>query len=206
MYEFIDLTHTITDRMPIHPFDEPVLLKKTRYLTEDKYNDWKLCAGMHIGTHIDGPGHMTDSQTLLSDLPVDRFVGKGYLVDARNVNTIDAIMLKGMPTQKELVVLVLTGWDKKFGSAEYFDDHPVMTSDFAEELVKRNVKMVGIDFFSPDKPPFTVHHIFFDHNILLIENLTNLDRFQSVEEFTVIALPIKTVTDSALARVIAVVG
>ena len=39
----------------------------------------------------------------------------------------------------------------------------LISADFANELVKKNIKMIGIDFFSPDMYPFKVHKIFFQH-------------------------------------------
>ena len=114
----IDLTHVFSSNMPVYEFDESPILEQTRNLKENKYNDWRLTSGMHIGTHIDGPGHLTDSKLLLSDIPVYKFVGKGYLVDARN-KTITAQLLADMPNEPGLIVLIVTGWDKKFGSKEY---------------------------------------------------------------------------------------
>lgn len=201
--KIIDLTHTFTKSMPVHNFDEPASIKKIRNLNDNKYNDWLMSSGMHVGTHIDGPGHLTNSQLLISNIAIDRFVGEGYLIDARN-KVIDISLLKDMPEEKNLIVLILTGFDKKFGTEEYFNSHPIISADFAKELVKRKIKMIGIDFFSPDMYPFEVHKIFFEHNILIIENLTNLESLLKTK-FTVIALPIKTETDSALARVIGVV-
>lgn len=190
--------------MPVYSYDEPASIKKIRNLAEHKYNDWLISSGMHTGTHLDGPGHLSDSDVLLSDLPVDRFVGKGFLIDARN-KTIDISLLKDMPSEDDFIVLILTGSDRDFGTEEYFNNYPVIPADFAQELVKRKAKMVGIDFFSPDKYPFDVHKIFFENNVLIIENLTNLESLLGCDNFQVIALPLKTETDSALARVIAIV-
>lgn len=44
------------------------------------------------------------------------------------------------------------------------------------------------------------------NDILIIENLTRLEQLVGVQNFEVIALPLKLATDSALARVVAVVG
>lgn len=214
MKKIIDLTHKITIDTPVHSYDDPVKLEKIRNLADHKYNDWKLSCGMHVATHIDGPGHLTDSDILLSSLPVDRFVGKGYLIDARNkidekTKQIDLSVLEDLQNKKNLqedsIVLILTGFDKKFGTKEYFEDHPIISVDFANELAKHKIKMVGIDFFSPDKYPYDSHKVFFDNNILIIENLKNLDALVGIEEFTVVALPLKIETDSALARVVAVI-
>lgn len=205
MSKIIDLTHPLTDHMPVYQSDDPVTLTKTRSLQADKYNDWCLCSGMHVGTHIDGPGHLTDSAVRLSDISIDRFMGTGYLIDARDRQVIGEDLLANLPAQDNLVVLVWTGWDKKFGTQEYFDKHPILTPEFAEKLISRNVKIVGIDSFSPDKYPFEVHKLFFRNSILIIENLSGLEQVAGVRNFTVFALPLKTETDSALARVIALV-
>ena len=204
MVKVIDLTHTFTKSMPVHAYDEPASLEKIRTLANNNYNDWRLSSGMHVGTHIDGPGHLTDSEILLAAIPVDRFIGKGYVIDARN-KKIDATLLKDLPTKDAKIVLILTGFDRKFGTDAYFTNHPIIGMDFAVELVKHNITMIGIDFFSPDQYPFEIHKIFFEHNVLIIENLTNLERLLGEQDFTVIALPLKTETDSALARVIAFV-
>jgi kynurenine formamidase len=205
MQKIIDLTHKFTKSMPVHSFDDPVSIEKIRNLIDDKYNDWRLSCAMHVGTHIDGPGHLTDSDVLISDFSADKFVGKGYLIDARN-KPIDESLLKDLPLQEGLIVLILTGSDKKFGTKEYYDSYPIISVNFAKELVKHKIKMVGIDFFSPDKYPFDTHKVFFSNNILIIENLTNLESLVGIKDFTIVALPLKLETDSALARVIAIVN
>ncbi|MFH1644501.1 MAG: cyclase family protein [bacterium] len=203
MTTIIDLTHKFTKIMPVCRFDEPASIKKIKNLKKDKYNDWQLVTGMHVGTHIDGPGHLTNSKILLSDFSVDKFIGNGFLIDARN-KKIDESLLKKMPNKKDLIVLILTGFDKKFGSQEYFENHPILSPCFAQKLIEQKIKMIGIDFFSPDKYPFEIHKMFFKNNILIIENLTNLEKLLDVKNFKVFALPLKTETDSALARVVAI--
>lgn len=202
--KIIDLTHIFSYSMPVCAFDEPASIAKSRELKTHHFNDWRLTSGMHAGTHIDGPGHLTDSTTLLSDYSVDRFIGPGCLIDARG-KAIDARLLAQVPDQEGLIVLILTGQDKQFGSADYFTNYPVVSEDFAQGLVQKKVKIVGIDSFSPDVYPFTIHHLFFKNDILIIENLTRLEQLVGVQQFEVIALPLKLATDSAPARVVAVV-
>lgn len=204
MTKVIDLTHTFTSAMPVHAYDEPATIEKIRILKDNHYNDWRLCSGMHVGTHIDGPGHLTNSTTVLSSIPADRFIGKGCIIDARN-KIIDKTLLNNVTIEPNSIMLICTGTDKKFGTKDYFEHHPVLSKDFAEELIKHKIKMIGIDFFSPDHYPFEIHKIFFAHNILIIENLTNLEKLIGIKDFTVVALPLKTETDSALARVVAMV-
>jgi kynurenine formamidase len=200
----IDLTHTFTQVMPVSPFDDQSSIDPIRTLTHDAYNDWRLSSGMHVGTHIDGPGHLTESKVLLSNVLVEKFIGNGCLIDARN-KKIDATLFKNVSLEPQSIVLILTGMDKQFGTREYFDRHPIILESFAQELVRAKVKMVGIDFFSPDAYPFEVHKLLFKHGIFIIENLTHLEKLLKIERFVVVALPLKTETDSALARVVAVV-
>ena len=202
MEKFIDLTHTITQSIATHNLDEPIKLEKIRTLSQDNYNDWRLCSGMHVGTHIDGPEHLTNSLTELSSVPIESFIGKGCIIDARN-KAIIALLLKNISLEKDSIVLILTNWDKKFGKPEYFANHPIIQDDFAQILIKSKIKMLGIDFFSPDTYPFPVHKKLFAHNIFIAENLTNLEKLLDIPNFTIIALPFKVATDSAPARVIA---
>lgn len=201
----IDLTHSFTGSMPVHPWDERAHLVPLRTKNHDGFNDWLLTSGMHVGTHIDGPGHLTDSSLCMATMPIEHFIGEGLLVDARG-REIDVALFEHVHIDREgLIVLILTGRDTLWGTPEYFTEHPVLSPDVARFLIMHRVKMIGIDFFSPDTYPFEIHKMLFDHQILIAENLTNLDKLMGIDRFMVAALPLKLETDSALARVVALV-
>ncbi len=63
--------------------------------------------------------------------------------------------------------------------------------------------MVGIDFPSVDKAPYAVHSLLLSHDILIIENLTNLEQLQHYKNIELIALPLKIDAHGSPARVIA---
>ena len=63
--------------------------------------------------------------------------------------------------------------------------------------------MVCIDSPSPDRRPFEIHKLLLENNVLIAENLTNLDKLMSANNFEVIALPLKIHADSSPARIIA---
>ncbi|WP_442601907.1 cyclase family protein [Paenibacillus sp. KN14-4R] len=100
-------------------------------------------------------------------------------------------------------MILYTGHSQYFGQDTYFTEHPVLTVEFAELLVRKQVKMVGMDMPSPDKYPFEVHKCLFHNRVLIIENLTNLDQLLHAESFEIIALPLHIRADSSVARVIA---
>ena len=197
---YLDLTHPFTANMPVYPGDAQPKLK--RLVDQEGCVNHQLTTGMHVGTHMDGPEHMLDNARQLVDLPIDHFFGHGVLLEAKN-KTLDCHLLDNVSIQKGDVVLIHTGLSDKWGRDEYFVDYPEMTEDLAQALVDRGVKMVGLDTPSPDSAPFKVHKLFLGNDVLIIENLTNLSSLVGVNEFEVMALPLKIEADSALARVVA---
>lgn len=85
----------------------------------------------------------------------------------------------------------------------YFEKYSVMPEEIADYLVERKIKMIGVDAGSVDNTDgFPIHKILLGGNVLIIENLTNLDKLTG-KELKVYALPIKLDIDGAPARVIA---
>lgn len=204
MPEIKDLTMTMRNQMPVYPGDEPILLVQTSQFRESGYSDFELQTGMHSGTHIDGPMHMSDSAAFLSDLPASAFTGPGVLLDVRNESVIDIKPGYENRITSGCIVLFLTGWDRHFGKDLYFTGHPVLTEKLAVFLIRKKIKMIGLDCPSPDQSPFPIHKVLLDQQILIVENLTGLETLIGIHPFDIFALPVKTKSDSAPARVIAV--
>ncbi|MEI6677435.1 MAG: cyclase family protein [Mariniphaga sp.] len=201
--KLIDLTHTLHKSIPVFPGDDPVILNQVRTLGGDGYNNYRLSADMHIGTHIDGPAHMTTDKRLIADLPLDRFTGKGVVIDVRGEMEIQLKESYRTIIQPDSIVLFYSGLDQHFGKPEYFTAYPDISSELALFLSSRQVKMVGLDWFSPDHHPYPIHKILLENNILILENLTNLGRLLKETDFEVFAFPLKIEADSSIVRVVA---
>lgn len=200
--KYIDLTRTITPDLPCWPNDPPFSLK-----TIVKYGfvvDNILKTSMHIGTHIDAAQHMIIGGKSLSEYPLEKFIGRGKLINASHRKTIDIDLLDDLDIRQGDIVLILTGCDNTFGTPDYFEKYPIFTERFAEKLVEKGVKIVGIDSPTPDNHPFPVHKIFLGNDVLIIEMLTNLDQLINISKFNVIALPPKFDTAGSFIRVIAI--
>lgn len=200
--KYIDLSRKITTDLSVWPTD-PFELKKVI-----KYGfvvDNILNSSMHVGTHVDASQHMIEGGKTVSDYPIEKFMGRGKLIDARGKLEIDVDLLEGVDIQKDDIVFVLTGCDDKFGTSEYFENYPVFATSFANKLVELGVKIVGMDSPSPDCAPFPVHKILLGNDVLIIEMMTNLDKLLDVKSFNVIALPPNFETAGSFIRVIAVV-
>ena len=203
MEKLIDLTQIIEDDMPIYPGDIKTNLFQVKYLSINKHNNYRLDISMHTGTHIDSPMHLTKSKEYICELPLESFIATGCVIDVRNQPIIQMKEEYGKLVKENSIVLLYTGLDKLYGKQEYYEEHPLIHIDLCKYLLKKNIKMLGIDMPSPDRYPFEIHKLFFENNVCIIENLTNIDKLLGNKSFEVIAFPLKIKADSSMARVVA---
>lgn len=202
--------------MPVYPGDPEPELMALSSLKRDGVLSSQLTTGLHVGTHIDAPAHMTAGGQQLADIPTDQLAGRGVLIDARDKPSITATLLHGVELQSNDIVLVWTGWSHRFREPAYFTNFPVFEEAFAERLVDAGIALVGVDTASPDavvdeaelangEPAgfYPIHQLLLGSGILVAENLTNLDQLAKVENFEVIALPLRIAADGAPARIVA---
>ncbi len=204
MTEFIDLTHTFTDDMPVYPGDDCAKLYQSDFIKDCGVSDHKIESGMHVGTHMDAPLHMVEGGALICDFPIEKFQNRGVLIDARNVKIIDRDILENYNIRENDTVLIWTDWDKKFRDHDYFKDWPHMTVAFAQTLVDKKIALIGMDTLGPDPicDDFPVHKTFLPNNVLIIENMTNLGVLNG-KEVIIHAYPMKYKADAAPVRVVA---
>ncbi|WP_139905744.1 cyclase family protein [Clostridium thermarum] len=203
MRKIIDLSMEITDGMAVYPGDDEVKLIQTKFYDCDGYSNHRLECGMHVGTHMDAPMHMTDSKITVKDIGLDRLMGRGVLIDAVGKHTVDKVEEYENLIEEESIVLIHTAYDRYFGTEEYFKEHPVISKDLADLFIRKKVKAVCLDTPSPDKYPFEIHKIFLENRISIVENCINLDKLIQEENYEVFIIPLKMNTDGAMVRIFA---
>jgi kynurenine formamidase len=209
----IDLTHTISENMPVYPGTEKPKLEVASTYEKDGFKETLLTMFSHTGTHMDSPAHLFSQRTTLDSFSAEQFVGKGIVVDCSNLKEGQKITMKYIETVKEKAdtaqyILFYTGWDKYWGTDAYFGNYPYITEEVAEYLIKSKKKGVGIDVIGIDPikdENLTIHKkLFAETDIVVIENLTSLDKVRN-NIFTFCALPIKFKdSDGAPVRAIAI--
>jgi kynurenine formamidase len=205
MRKYIDLSQDIINDMPVHPYDDQVTLYQDKFLDKDKYVNHRLEIGMHSGTHIDTPMHLTDRVTYINGIPPEKFIGRGILLDVRNESYITLKETYYSLVREDDIVLLYTGHSDRYGTKEYYTDQPVIDKELADFFAQKKIKMLGMDLPSPDDYPFEIHKILFANDILIIENLTNLSELIGVKSFEVMAFPLKIKAEASMARVIAAI-
>ena len=200
---YIDLTQPFITPTPVYPGDPSPTLEQIATVAKDGFTDHRIETAMHIGTHMDAPLHMITEAKKLYEFPVEKFIGTGKLLDARDKKEIDGSVFEGVSVLPGDIVLIHTGWSSNYGKDSYFTEYPVLTEDFAQAAIAFGAKIIGIDTPSPDREPYAVHKLLLEKEILIIENLTNLDQLVGLEDFDVFALPVPWPTDAAPVRVVA---
>lgn len=203
MFKLIDLSHPIDAQTPSYPGDSRVKLFKTKFFTKDGFTNFQLETGMHSGTHLDGPMHLTEQIKYISEIPLESFHGEGCILDVRGEPVIGMKDQYSSQIKEGSIVLFYTGWDQKYGSLEYFTGQPEIDPELAEFIISQKTKIIGMDLASPDRSPFKVHRMLLNEGVLILENLTNLAALLEAERFEVMAFPLKIKADSSLLRVVA---
>ncbi len=203
--KIVDLSYKIINGMPVFPGDDGVAICQEKTLDRDFYNAISIKTGMHTGTHIDIPKHLLFDNRTIDEIPIDRFIGKGILLDVRGQKLISYKKEYEQMIKKNDIVLLYTGFEDLYANPDkYYNDYPVVDEDLADFLVSKDIKILGIDFPSPDTSPFNIHKKLLGNDIFIIENMTNLDKLMYLNNFEVYAVPLKIEAEASIVRAFAI--
>jgi len=194
----VDISHPIREGMVTYPgLPGPVL--RTHLSREDSRAHYAGGTEFHIGaidmvantgTYIDAPFHRYPDGIDVAGLPLERLVGvQGVVVDpwdrAIGPRVFDDVEVSGK------AVLIRTGWDTRFGQADYLGDHPHLTEAGAQRLVDDGAWLVGIDSANIDETSQGLrpaHTLLLAAGIPVLEHLARLDQLPD-GPFEVFAIP-----------------
>jgi kynurenine formamidase len=211
----VDLSRAIDGNTVVYPGDPVPHLEQHSTVVADGFNLMSVQMGSQSGTHVDAPYHFDDDTLRIDEIPLDRFVGRGVVVDCTGVGARERITLGSVGTQIDDVrpgdiVLFHTGWARHYQSPEYFDN-PFLDSDLVEALLGRGVLTFGLDALNIDETPtdenpgegFPAHHLIAKAGGVICENLCNLESITFSDPFISI-LPLKFIgIDGAPVRAVA---
>ena len=143
--KYVDLSYDLKSEMPVYPGDIELKSNKEKDYGRDGYNIYSFLTSMHAGTHIDAPLHMYEDKKFISEYPIDRFIGNAVLLDVRGEKVIGIKDEYYRDIKENDIVLLFTGWDNFYGKNEYYTNHPVVSEELAELLIKKKIKMLGVD-------------------------------------------------------------
>ncbi len=147
-----------------------------------------------IGTYMDSPYHFHPDGPTIDQLSLDQLILPGVIVDCTPTQPrtpIEPALLDGIDIAGK-AVLFHTDWSRYWGQPEY-QQCPYLTEATALALRDGGAKLAGVDFLVIDdtrNPRRPVHVTLLKHDILIVENLTNLGALPRLG-FTFHAVPVK---------------
>jgi kynurenine formamidase len=211
----VDLSRPIDGSTVVYPGDPVPHLEQHSTVAADGFNLMSVQMGSQSGTHVDAPYHFDDNTLRIDEIPLDRFVGRGVIVDCTTVGPRERVTLESAGSQLDDVrpgdiVLFHTGWARYYQSPVYFDN-PFIDAELVRNLLNRGVKTFGLDALNIDETPtednsgegFPAHHLIAEAGGVICENLCNLGEITFANPLISI-LPIKFIgIDGAPVRAVA---
>lgn len=183
--EIFDLTHIMENGMPVFPGIEGPEFSTAYDYDKDGYRETLIRMTTHTGTHMDPPKHLYGDRTSLDQFPISQFMGKALVIDVRDLKEGDPITLEritryGEKAEEADFLLFNLGWDRRWGTEEYFGDYPCLDDEALEYIMAGDYKGIGFDVIGLDPVYDTElkrhNRLFKEKDILNIENLKDLDK------------------------------
>ncbi|MCX6376969.1 MAG: cyclase family protein [Armatimonadetes bacterium] len=185
----IDLSHVQDNTMPADPSLKLPTLEWFARVGQGAGAYWNLevisyCP--HTGTHMDSPFHVNNNAGALETVDPKALIGPAIILNVKVPSaeyTLKAEDLKAAeaasgPIQPGDAVLIHTGHDTLWPSKAYIEKYPIFSNEAAQFLVSRKARFVGMETISPDGPNTNTHKILMDGGVLIVENLTNIDKIK----------------------------
>ena len=211
----MDLCVPVDSGTVVYPGDPAPRFEVHSTIERDGFNLLDVHIGSQSGTHVDAPYHFENDGLRLDELPIERFVGPGVVVDATGLPARGEIGWKHVaPVAGRLapgvIVLLRTGWSVHYGTPTYFD-HPFLGAGACERMLELGVRTFCIDAINIDETPdddhpgvgFPSHHLISRAGGVIGENF----RFDDLPErdFLVVCTPIRlTGADGGPVRAVAI--
>lgn len=208
MTRLLDITLPLSENLPAWPGEPHAILSRLQDMAVgDECTVTRLNTVVHAGTHVDAPVHFVAGGSGVDSLDLATLVGPAQVVhvpdtaDALSADVLDSLDVPDCPrllfrTRNSLL------WDEP--RHDFRPDFVAFTRDGAEWLVRRGVRLVGIDYLSVerfDHPEPWVHRALLRAGIVAVEGLDL--RHADAGAWQLICLPLKIPgCDGAPARVV----
>lgn len=226
--ELVDLTRPLGPDTPVWPGDPPVMIRLVSRHEPDGCQVTSLCLGSHAGTHLDAPRHFFAAGLTLDACPLDRFVGRGVVLDVRPSpgapgagDGTDAIDEPRLVDSRTLADRLHACAPRPGDFILLWTDGAFLDTEAVGVIEAVHPGLVGTDATGLDPPPaptagstgqphapavtasYPAHRRLLENGVLLAENLCNLDQLGPGPVFCIF-LPLALIeADGAPVRAVA---
>jgi len=202
-----DITLTISPDLPTWPGDPGIELVRVEKIEDgSNANVSRVDMGVHTGTHVDAPFHFLQDGTTIDKINLSLLTGRAYVLHLPDVEVITAAVLEEaqIPPRTRRVLFKTRNSDLWVNAEpDFHTDFVGLSEDGAEYLVRRGVKLVGVDYLSiaPYKNSRPTHEKLLEAGVVIVEGLDLSEVSQG--RYTIYCLPSKLAnSDGAPARAI----
>ena len=195
MSRIIDITMELSPDMVIWPGSEPFQVFPICSIEEGAIaNSSRFKMGMHTGTHVDAPLHFVADGKCTATVELGKFMGKAkvFPIDTDH-NIISADLEKFDICKGDTILLNVAKNNRYLLDQQFHEDYICLDADGADYLVRKQVKAVGINYYSIEAfhylPDCPVHTSLLKNEIAIFEGL-NLNGVAQ-GEYSYVCLPLK---------------
>lgn len=217
------------------------LLGKNRITPADFPDGYALAwenftSNTHSGTHLDSPYHFGKTVAgklarTIDEIPLEWCFGQGVVLDLREklpgefitaVDLTKALEKINYRIKAGDIVLIQTGADRYWGTAEYLHRQPGCSAEAVHWLLDQGVKVIGIDAYTLDRPfeymladyqrtkdpgfLWPAHFVGREREYVHLEKLANLADLPGPSGFRLVCFPVNLRRASAgWCRVVAII-
>ena len=181
----VDLSVPLGPGTVVYPGDPVPSFRPHSTIAGEGFNLLEVRIGSQTGTHVDAPRHFVDGASVIDDLDLHRFVGRGVVVNAIGLPPRGRITSAHVaPVLDQLgpdcIVLCRTDWGEHYGSPVWFD-HPFLDAEACGSILEAGVRTILMDVMNIDETPdeghpgegFPCHHLIAAVDGVIGENMTN---------------------------------
>lgn len=189
-----DISVAISPDMPVYGGDPAVEIVPASRISEGAgSNTSMLRFGSHTGTHVDPPYHFVESGIKVDELSLNTLVGECVVKYVEEVPVIAVHHLEsaGIPEGTERIIFK-TRNSEMWKDKEFHTEFTYLSPEGADWLVRRGIKLIGIDYLSVDKfksSDHATHLKLLGAGVIALEGLDL--RGVSEGTYTLVCLPLK---------------
>jgi kynurenine formamidase len=161
--KIFDLSQPLNQECSFWPYYPPFEVKYIKRKAEHGVNAQYIQTSNHMGTHLDAPRHFVTAGRTIDEIPVEWLCGPGVIVDLRDEMHELALYTpkmieKRVEVKRGDILFLNTGWGRhsQFGTEpdeeKYIHMHPGAHPDLVPWLLKKKIKIWGMDCISTDHP------------------------------------------------------
>ncbi len=190
--KIIDISTPANSRTILWPGNAGLTVKTVaRIGGTHAHNESLIQMNVHTATHIDAPLHFIKNGQSIDNVNLEHCIGPAYVVEVRNKKEITEKDVEGLELPKGITrILFKTSNSARWKKKKFDEQYVGLTPAASRALVKKKIKLVGIDYLSIAKfsDAQEVHQILLGNKIVILEGI-NLSKVK-VGKYELVCLPV----------------